>query len=35
MPHETPLISTLVVGFVLAFVFGAAAHRLRLPPLVG
>jgi CPA2 family monovalent cation:H+ antiporter-2 len=35
MPHETPLISTLVVGFVLAFVFGAAANRLKLPPLVG
>jgi CPA2 family monovalent cation:H+ antiporter-2 len=35
MPHETPLISTLVVGFVLAFVLGAAANRLKLPPLVG
>jgi monovalent cation:H+ antiporter-2, CPA2 family len=35
MPHETPLISTLVVGFVLAFVLGAAANRLRLPTLVG
>ncbi len=35
MPHETPLISTLVVGFVLAFVLGAMANRLRVPPLVG
>ncbi|GLK78781.1 cation:proton antiporter [Methylopila turkensis] len=35
MPHETPLISTLVAGFVLAFVLGALANRLKLPPLVG
>jgi CPA2 family monovalent cation:H+ antiporter-2 len=35
MPHETPLITTLVAGFVLAFVFGAIANRLRIPPLVG
>jgi len=35
MPHATPLISTIVAGLVLAFVFGAIAHRLRLPPLVG
>ncbi len=35
MPHETPLISTIVGGLVLAFIFGALAHRLRLPPLVG
>ena len=35
MPHHTPLISTIVVGLVLAFVFGALAHRLRLSPLVG
>jgi CPA2 family monovalent cation:H+ antiporter-2 len=35
MPHETPLISTLVAGFVLAFILGAIANRLRLPPLVG
>jgi monovalent cation:H+ antiporter-2, CPA2 family len=35
MPHATPLISTLVGGFVLAFVLGAIAHRFRLPPLVG
>jgi CPA2 family monovalent cation:H+ antiporter-2 len=35
MPHHTPLISTIVVGLVLAFAFGALAHRLRLSPLVG
>ena len=35
MPHGTPLISTLVGGFVLAFLLGAVAHRLRMPPLVG
>ncbi|MFS8036829.1 YbaL family putative K(+) efflux transporter [Xanthobacter sp. AM11] len=35
MPHETPLIATLVGAFVLAFVFGALAQRLRLSPLVG
>ena len=35
MPHHTPLITTLVGGLVLAFIFGALAQRLRLPPLVG
>src|SRR3954468_21486419 len=35
MFHETPLITTLVAGFVLAFLFGALAQRLRLSPLVG
>jgi len=35
MPHHTPLISTIVVGLVLAFAFGALAHRLRVSPLVG
>ncbi|BBE72436.1 cation:proton antiporter [Oharaeibacter diazotrophicus] len=35
MPHETPLISTIVAGLVLAFVLGAVANRFRLPPLVG
>ena len=34
MTH-TPLISTLVVGLVLAFVLGALANRLRVSPLVG
>jgi CPA2 family monovalent cation:H+ antiporter-2 len=35
MPHHTPLIATIVVGIVLAFIFGAIAHRLKLSPLVG
>ncbi|HVR65561.1 MAG TPA: cation:proton antiporter, partial [Verrucomicrobiae bacterium] len=35
MLHHTPLIATIVVGIVLAFVFGAIAHRLKLSPLVG
>jgi CPA2 family monovalent cation:H+ antiporter-2 len=35
MPHETPLIATIVAGLGLAFVFGALANRLRFPPLVG
>lgn len=35
MPHDTPLISTIVGGFVLAFFFGALANRFRMPPLVG
>ncbi|KEC72546.1 UNVERIFIED_ORG: CPA2 family monovalent cation:H+ antiporter-2 [Rhizobium esperanzae] len=35
MPHDTPLISTIVGGLVLAFIFGALAHRLRMPPLIG
>ena len=35
MPHDTPLITTIVVGLGLAFVLGAFAQRLRIPPLVG
>jgi CPA2 family monovalent cation:H+ antiporter-2 len=35
MSHSTPLVATIVVGIGLAFAFGALAHRLRLPPLVG
>ncbi len=35
MPHDTPLITTIVVGLGLAFLFGAIAQRLRVPPLVG
>ncbi len=35
MPHDTPLISTIVGGLVLAFILGTLAHRLRMPPLVG
>jgi CPA2 family monovalent cation:H+ antiporter-2 len=35
MPHETPLIATIVGSLVLAFIFGTLATRLRLSPLVG
>ncbi len=35
MPHETPLIATIVAGIVLAFIFGSIAFRLRLSPLIG
>jgi CPA2 family monovalent cation:H+ antiporter-2 len=35
MPHHTPLISTIVVALVLAFVLGATANRFRVSPLVG
>jgi len=35
MPHDTPLIATIVVGLCLAFLFGAIANRLRISPLVG
>jgi predicted Kef-type K+ transport protein len=35
MQHDTPLIATIVAGLGFAFVFGAAAQRLRIPPLVG
>lgn len=35
MPHDINLISTIAIGFALAFVFGFIASRLRLPPLVG
>ena len=35
MPHETPLIATLVAGFGLAFVFGLLAQRLKLPLIAG
>lgn len=34
MAHH-PLIATIVIGLVLAFVFGAVAQRLRASPLVG
>jgi CPA2 family monovalent cation:H+ antiporter-2 len=35
MPHYTPLITTIVVALVSAFIFGAVAQRMRLSPLVG
>ena len=35
MPHHTPLIGTIVAGLVIAFIFGAIAQRLRVPPIAG
>ncbi|HET8817987.1 MAG TPA: cation:proton antiporter, partial [Xanthomonadaceae bacterium] len=35
MPDHTSLIALLVAGFVLAFIFGALAHRLKVSPLIG
>lgn len=35
MPHNTPLISMIVIALVLAWVFAALAHRVRVSPLVG
>ncbi len=35
MPHHTPLIATLVSAFVLAYIGGTLAQRLRLSPIVG
>ena len=35
MPHDTPLITTIVAALTLAWVFAAVAQRLKLPPLVG
>jgi CPA2 family monovalent cation:H+ antiporter-2 len=35
MPHQTSLITLLCIGFVLAFLFGMVAQRLRLSPLAG
>jgi CPA2 family monovalent cation:H+ antiporter-2 len=35
MPHDVTLISTIAVGFALAFIFGFLANRLGSSPLVG
>ena len=35
MPHDTSLIATVAIGFVIAFIFGFFANKLRLPPLIG
>ncbi|MEI7875345.1 MAG: cation:proton antiporter, partial [Alphaproteobacteria bacterium] len=35
MPHDTPLIATIVAGLGLAFIFGLIAQRLRLPAIAG
>src|ERR1044072_3427313 len=34
MQLHTPLLSTIVIGIVLAFAFGALAHRFKASPLV-
>jgi CPA2 family monovalent cation:H+ antiporter-2 len=35
MPHHTPLISTIVIGLVLAFALGIVMQRIKVSPLVG
>jgi CPA2 family monovalent cation:H+ antiporter-2 len=35
MEHQTPLLITMALGFVMAFALGFLATRLHLPPLVG
>ena len=35
MTHEAPLIATVAIGLVLAFIMGFSVSRLGLPPLVG
>jgi CPA2 family monovalent cation:H+ antiporter-2 len=35
MHHETPLLTTLVLGLGLAYIFGMLANRFRMPPLIG
>ncbi len=33
--HHTPLIATIVAGLVIAFIMGAAAHKLKVSPIAG
>ena len=35
MPHHTPLIATIVIALVVAFLMGALAHRLKISPIAG
>jgi CPA2 family monovalent cation:H+ antiporter-2 len=35
MPHQAPLISTIVIALALAWAFAALANRFKLPPIVG
>jgi K+:H+ antiporter len=35
MPHDTPLLATIVVGLSVAFVLGTIAQRIGISPLVG
>lgn len=35
MPHDTPLIATIAIGLVLAFLLAMLANRFKISPLVG
>jgi CPA2 family monovalent cation:H+ antiporter-2 len=35
MPHDTPLIATIVIGLSIAFILGALAQRLKVSPIAG
>lgn len=35
MTHHAPLLTTFAVAFVVAFILGALAHRLKLSPIIG
>ncbi|RIY33555.1 hypothetical protein CJP74_01440 [Psittacicella melopsittaci] len=35
MHHDTPLISIIAIGFMLAYIFGMIANRLKLSPIIG
>jgi len=35
LTHETTLVATIAIGPAVAFIFGFAAARAGLPPLVG
>jgi CPA2 family monovalent cation:H+ antiporter-2 len=35
MEQTSPLVAVIVIGLALAFIFGTAAQRMNLPPLVG
>ncbi|QZA78518.1 monovalent cation:proton antiporter-2 (CPA2) family protein [Deefgea tanakiae] len=35
MHHDTPLLTTLVLGLGLAYLFGMLAQRFKMPPLIG
>ncbi|MFC6276754.1 cation:proton antiporter domain-containing protein [Psittacicella hinzii] len=35
MHHDTPLISIIAIGFMLSYIFGMIANRLKLSPIIG
>lgn len=35
MHHDTPLISIIAIGFMLSYIFGMLANRLKLSPIIG